>query len=250
MDSKTVALSEFLKVNPAVIENNYSDYFTINERVIKEGKTPEQYQEAADNFKLLLDEDMTLLVTKTIEAKDVLSSADIDVVYQTVKATLAPLAEKALKAKERHNRSGQDWRPVGGKDVIAYLKLRDDNIHVGDVLYHLLSFDDTWNKDHCEQLQNAWLGKPVSDIRKDRTINDGEYLVLTDDEADKWERDGLEQLFEEMTHEVPEYLKRFMDVDAYVEEYSGARGENISGYDGEENEQEHDGVTYYIYRNN
>ena len=241
-EDKVLALAKHLDVNPALISESYN-YYSVNERVVKRGKSPEQIKETAEDFRTILDTGMQGLISATIQSDR--TKEQVDEVYAEVKKSLEPLADKAAKAKKKAETIGRTDVPPQSPEGI-YLRLQRDNMYVENVLYHLLKSDS----DYAIQLQKAWIGAPVDDIREDTTISDGEYLVMTDSEADQWEQDGLESLFEEQTYEVPEHLKRFMDVDKFVREYSGNRGENISGYDGQEYEQEFEGETYYIYRHN
>jgi hypothetical protein len=44
----------------------------------------------------------------------------------------------------------------------------------------------------------------------------------------------------------------YIDIDSWIEDVinNDGRGSLLAGYDGEENEVEKNGTTYYIYRNN
>lgn len=261
-DDKTMALAKHLEVDPALIENGYSDYFTVNERIVKRGKTPEQFQQVADDFRSLLNDEMRDTVTEAIlngckkvkvkvddEEKEKLLS---DIAYTKVSEYLEPMAEKAEKRKEQLARLDmQTWKPpIKETPEDIYNRLKQDNMYVVNVLYHLVKPDDNYNQSYCDSLRRAWLGQPVSDTRTDETTYDGEYLVLTDDEADAWEEEGLRSLFSDMTGDVQGFISNYLDVDKFVEDHSGNRGENINGYDGNEEEVEFEGTTYYIYRNN
>ena len=81
-------------------------------------------------------------------------------------------------------------------------------MYVENVLYHLLKSDS----DYAIQLQKAWIGAPVDDIREDTTINDGEYLVMTDSEADQWEQDGLESMPKSSIHTIKKDKEETQDV--------------------------------------
>lgn len=77
-----------------------------------------------------------------------------------------------------------------------------------------------------------------------------EYLVLTDEEADDEWDDALENYIDEVImSEIPECYQNYFDREAWKKdaEYDG-RGHSLSSYDGEENEEEVNGTTYYIYR--
>ncbi len=248
-DDKTLALAKFLKCEPAMIENNHSDYFTVNGRTIKEGKTPEQYKQLADDFRALLSTEMQEVITDAIVNPH--PPEKLDEVYTTVEQYLEPMQEKAKKRIETLERMA--FKPAKETVEDIYIKLQKDNLYVVNVLYYLVKANGSdHNNDHMVSLRRGWLGQPISDTRKDREIDDGEYLVLTDSEADDWEEEGLRSLFDDMVpREVRDsFIGNYLDVEKFVEDNSGNRGENINGYDGSEEEVEFEGTTYYIYRNN
>jgi hypothetical protein len=79
-----------------------------------------------------------------------------------------------------------------------------------------------------------------------------EYAVGTDAEADEaWEA-SLESYLEECVYpELPETMKNYFDDEAWKRDarFDG-RGHSLSSYDGNENEAEADGETFYIFRIN
>lgn len=78
--------------------------------------------------------------------------------------------------------------------------------------------------------------------------NGGEYLVLTDGEADdKWD-ENLESYIEDcVMGELPDQFHDFFDRDGFKESLQhNGRGESLNTYDGEECEH----GDYYIYRTN
>lgn len=102
-----------------------------------------------------------------------------------------------------------------------------------------------------------------------------EYMILTDDEADEkvaeyiketvWafnpsflschsgiDEDVFKLLQEKCESSNEAILKLIKDFDHFVQDAirSDGRGHFLSGYDGEENDHEHDNETYYIYRTN
>lgn len=81
---------------------------------------------------------------------------------------------------------------------------------------------------------------------------DYDYLVLTDEEADeKWE-ESLDNYLEECIYpELEGNLKNYFDDEKWKKDarYDG-RGHSLSGYDGNENEETVEGITFYIYRKN
>jgi hypothetical protein len=245
-DDKTMALAKFLEVDPALIENDYGDYYTVNARQVKRGKTPEQYKKVAEDFRFLLNEEMQELITDAIVNPH--PPEKLDEVYSTVSKYLEPIGERAVKRAEQMARLS--YKPAKETVEDVYNRLKQDNLYVVNVLYYLVKADKSdYNTDHMVSLRRAWLGQPVSDTRKDEIAMDGEYRVLTDDEADDAEREYLDDLFDQIV-EVPSHLQNYVDKDKWIDDNSGNRGENLNGYDGNEEEVEFEGTTYYIYRNN
>ena len=76
------------------------------------------------------------------------------------------------------------------------------------------------------------------------------YLVLTEEEADaKWE-DTLNSYIEEcILPELPEHFINYFDEEKWKRDARcDGRGHALARYDGNEYEQQVDGVWYYIYR--
>jgi hypothetical protein len=84
------------------------------------------------------------------------------------------------------------------------------------------------------------------------SLGSKEYAIGTDDEADTaWEA-ALDSYLEECVYpELPDSMKNYFDDDAWKRDarFDG-RGHSLSPYDGNEDEQEHDGETFIIYRLN
>jgi len=80
----------------------------------------------------------------------------------------------------------------------------------------------------------------------------GEYLVLTEVEAnDAWEESLDSYLDECVMPELPELAQRYFDRDAWKRDAKhDGRGHSLSGYDGDEHEVKIDGEWYFIYRTN
>lgn len=82
---------------------------------------------------------------------------------------------------------------------------------------------------------------------------DEEYLVLTDDEAEREYDDHLTNYVDELIlPEIPEQYHLYFDENSWKDDAraNGSRGDALSSYDGREEEVEIDGTTYYIYRLN
>jgi len=77
-----------------------------------------------------------------------------------------------------------------------------------------------------------------------------EYLVCTDDEADEKEDEQLESYIDECL-EIPEHVEKYFDREAWKEDARiNGRGNCLNRYDSSEDEEEVNGETYYIYRQN
>jgi len=79
-----------------------------------------------------------------------------------------------------------------------------------------------------------------------------EYFVLTDEEADLAFSNTLDEMVDEFGYDqIDEALRDYFDGEAMKSDLElDGRGHHLAHYDGEENEEEFDGVTYYIYRTN
>ena len=142
--------------------------------------------------------------------------------------------EKALALKKH---LGDDFFVLGDK---AYEGTQEDaeeahkeweEENEGD-----LSFED-----FCEQ-----------ELTEVEEYEEEDYMVLTDSEADdRWE-ESLDSYLEECIYpELTGNLKDYFDEDKWKQDarYDG-RGHSLSSYDGNENEEDVNGTTYYIYRIN
>ncbi len=80
----------------------------------------------------------------------------------------------------------------------------------------------------------------------------GEYRVLTDSEADEAFREALESYEDDMMSDWPETARAYFDSERWQRDVKlgDGRGPTLSGYDGEEHEEQIDGEWYFIYRTN
>jgi hypothetical protein len=79
----------------------------------------------------------------------------------------------------------------------------------------------------------------------------GEYRVLTDSERDSAARESLLSHIDDC-REIPDAIRPYFDEDRWIRDalLSDGYGHTLSGYDGEEHEEQIDGEWYYIYRTN
>ncbi len=81
------------------------------------------------------------------------------------------------------------------------------------------------------------------------TINNREWLVLTDEEADKQVADYAQGSLDDVLYEVDEVIKQYFDTERYLEDCinDSDRGSVIASRDGSEYTETVNGTTYYLY---
>jgi len=86
----------------------------------------------------------------------------------------------------------------------------------------------------------------------DELIEDRDYEVMTNEEADERREEELDQYLEDCIYpELDDNVKNYFDDEARKRDARfDWRGHSISMYDGNEEEEEVNGTTYYIYRQN
>ena len=85
----------------------------------------------------------------------------------------------------------------------------------------------------------------------EKAISNDDWLVLTDNEADKLPEECAESYTDEALQEIPDHLQRYFDADLYCSDVlNDGRGHLLAHYDGDEREQTINGTTYYLYRRN
>ena len=98
---------------------------------------------------------------------------------------------------------------------------------------------------------SQWCEDNLTEI-DERGEDDGDYLVLTDSEADDRFEDALDSYIQDcIIPEIPKYLQNYFDEDKWKQDarYDG-RGNSLATYDGDENEEVIEGESFYIYRTN
>ena len=81
---------------------------------------------------------------------------------------------------------------------------------------------------------------------------DGDFIVLTDSEADDAWSDDIDNYIDEcVLPELPEAYRMYFDCESFKRDCKhDGRGHSLSSYDGEEHEYQIDGEWIYIYRTN
>ena len=80
-------------------------------------------------------------------------------------------------------------------------------------------------------------------------IYDKDWLVLTDDEADRLASDYASDYVNDALRDIPDHLQRYFNAELYHSDtiYDG-RGHLLAHWDSKEREQTINGTTYYLYR--
>ena len=83
----------------------------------------------------------------------------------------------------------------------------------------------------------------------EKAIDNDDWLVLTDDEADRLAYEHADSCVDDALREIPDHLQRYFDAELYCSDrLDEGRGSLLAYYDGEEREQTVNGTTYYLYR--
>ncbi len=79
-------------------------------------------------------------------------------------------------------------------------------------------------------------------------IDNEDYKVLDDAEAEKEFEDIIESAIDDVLYEIPKHLQQYFDKESYIEDNFNDRGSLLGSYDECEYEEEVNGTTYYIYK--
>ena len=231
---KVMALMKHLELGFDTAEiTEINLYYTVNQRKVKRGTPPAEYKTTIKLFKTLLSKN---------DIRQITSFMDIVKMKGDLTCT-EKLQDQIYKKINTHLEAK--------KDSEAYKALAEENLYVCNVLYHLLSPP---SEDHIKSYHEAWQGKTIQDRRYDSWESDGEYLVLTDSEADETAREylgdgaGDDELWKmavqagNTTLGLDEWIDHVMNIEG--------RAAQLSSYDGSEEEEEINATTYYIYRTN
>lgn len=238
---KVQALIDFLELdgeNDTVTEDG-NDYYSINHRRTKRGTSPARYVEVITAFKKLLtpkQRDKINSFLKLISEMEECECGKVrEKLYNRLKSTLE---------KQKLNRA---------KDIKeAWTVCERDALHVVNIAWHLLWLPSNHEKDEPDYVlsyREAWFGQTPKDRREDSSDDDGQYLVLTDSEADSRADDSLDDYLWEQAVAAHQTTMGLDDWKEWVLNCDG-RGPQLASYDSCENDVDVDGTTYYIYRTN
>jgi len=227
-------------------ESSYCDStFEISPRQERFGTSPQELRGEAENLRFVLN----LLFSAIIEVDDLKSDQVSEKLYRIV--------DKYMKALFWTD-SGEDsvfyqlvYKKVTGKEPVPVEEGKHDNpkAHVYqkivNFLFHLYS-EPSYGRDKFQNTcKQAFDGLTVDEYRELQNTNSGEYLVLTEDEADEKAREGVESYIDDCL-EIPKHIENYFDRERYIDDilsYDG-RASQLASYDGEEHEYDE----YYIYK--
>jgi hypothetical protein len=220
-----------LHVNDTIIER--SNEYIINPRMVLRGHAPSTYKRDVEALKKLLTPKELTDVNKAIKTN--------------TKNYNKKLYDKIDKRTDKYYKD-YEIREDLKEETKKYLSIfkYEDSAGLSNTLYHLLS---KGNEDYLLCYREAWFNRPIPDFREWPEENDGEYLVLTESEADDRANDYLDEDQWKMAVKNGSTTSGYDDWVNEVRDGDG-RGSIINGYDGSEEEETINGTTYYIYRTN
>ena len=224
---KIEALAKFLEITDLeqIEETNY-DAFIVNPHTKKLGDSVEQKQAKINLVKLALNRAGISNIV-TLEGEDF------------TPALYDPISKAFYKECE-------DLTKIGIHDLI-------------NTLYFLCggssntTLDSDTHKALTVDYRALFDGQEIDDDREEIEISDGDYLVLTDDEADQAFEEQCRSYIDDCM-EIPENIRHYFDEEKFIEDCrnNDGRGHILASYDGEENEiQDPESKEwFYIYRTN
>lgn len=234
---KVRALIKNLSLNMGDTIRESGDYFVINPIMVLKGDSPKHYKDTIENIKKILTKEEIKLISNYIKRKKENEKVRDKIYYSIEKRTDKFYWRGNIKKS----------LPTEITKVLEYFK-NTDHTGINNTIYHLLS---KGKEDYVMCYKCAWQNKPIPNIQEWREEIDGEYKVLTDDEADRKANDYLtddEYCWKcavengQTTAGLQEWADDVLSIDG--------RGSVLNGYDGCEEYEQIDGIDYYIYRNN
>ena len=141
-------------------------------------------------------------------------------------------------------------------DDIYYTNVDTDDLDNANIDYELYNDTIINISDELEAYfnENGYnLDNEIDFVDNDKRyiIGDQEYLICTDEEADKEHVDSLDRYIDDVVlSEIPKHYHIYFDKDAFIKDNDGDRGNELGYYDGCENCETIDDIHYYIYRQN
>ena len=110
-------------------------------------------------------------------------------------------------------------------------------------------FDECIMSDLDERVLALMMEDDLFYADAEKAIDNEDWLVLTDDEADRKAYEHANSYVNDALREIPDHLQRYFDAELYLSDMlDDGRGHLLAYYDSEEREQTVNGTTYYLYR--
>lgn len=226
---KASALIKNLKLSVgSTIREDGNNSFIVNPHYVLNGTAPEQYKKEIKHFKALCTPLMIQQMSTEIKRKKGKDSKRRDRFYNSFTEKIDKRCELLKESEAKRYFSQNDINITGLHNCVYYLLDKEKKLN---------------------EFVLAWFDKPIPNIQEWKEENDGEYIVLTDSEADKRAKDYLDEDQWKQVVQSGNTTAGYEDWKENVISCDG-RGSIINGYDGCEEEEEINGTTYYIYRTN
>lgn len=231
--AKALIINLGLKVGDTIREGSNGEGFIINPKMVLTGNTPEYYIKHIEEIKKILTKGEILRIDRYIKRKKADDKLKDKIYYSITKRT-----DKFYWRFKIKKSVPNDINPV-----LEWLG-KNENVGLSNTIYHLLDKDRKLN-----EFALAWEVKKIPNTQEWREESDGEYMVLTDSEANSRADDYLDEDYWKEAVRGGHTTEGFDDWKENVINAEG-RGHTLNSYDGIEEEESVDGNDYYIYRTN
>jgi hypothetical protein len=219
---RAVALAMFLGETLEDIEVSRWDdsTFEVRPRMRKQGDPPARIKQRAEELRALFPEDFRSCRWEELQAH-----------------AEGALSEQQIESDRLGHRAHDVWKKI----IDDKMDFNALPMELRNALFHLLAYHDEHQAKqwHVIALRAAFNGEEFEDTREEYPDNSGEYMVLTDEEADERARESTESYVEEcVLPEVPESYRSYFNTDGFVDDvlrYDG-RGSVLNRWDGSEDE--------------
>ncbi len=244
---KAEALIKSLNLNVGdTIKEDDEERFTINPRIVLRGGSPDKYKRQVEETKKILTEKekkgISLYYRRKKENQKIR-----DKLYDGITKRVENIYNWDDENK-KHTPKKNSKRSIEICEALDWIHNSEQYHGFNNLIYHLLSKEE---QDFVYCYKCAWFNKPIPNIQEWVEEDDGEYWVLTESEADYNAKEYLtdDTYLWTSSVEAGNTTDSLEDWADWVIQCDG-RGSVLSGYDGCEEEEEIDGVDYYIYRTN
>jgi len=150
------------------------------------------------------------------------------------------------------------------EQILSIVEPEDQAVHLVDFINECTSYDTPVKEVVTDWYENAYEpsddAEPIlalmecenfSYYEAETAINDRNYLVLTDEEADEAWEESLEQYLDDcVLPELPEQMQQYFDKEQWIKDAKYDGRSVLSTYDGNEQYCTINNTEYYVYRIN